>query len=106
MSALVFSLITCGQGHGEERADRVPPPQSFLQRLNPAGGWNPYGGGLLHWWNLDCFPRSGTPDDYCRKPLPRVCWPANPSFSTGAPPAIADPQHNGPRDGSKPKGEQ
>jgi hypothetical protein len=43
-------------------------------RLAPAGGWHPYGGGLLCWWPRHCFPCAGGPDDYCRKPLPRVCW--------------------------------
>ena len=44
----------------------------FLHRLGPVGGWNPDGGGLFHWWNPDCFVNPCTPDDYCRKPLPRL----------------------------------
>lgn len=42
----------------------------------PAGGWFPYGGGILSWWPRGrCFPCCGAPDDYCQKPLPCVCWP-------------------------------
>ena len=65
-----------------------PPEDEFLRRLSPVGGWHPYGGGLLHWWPRDCFPRCGGPDDYCRKPLPRVCWPPYPPYYIwGSPPA-------------------
>jgi hypothetical protein len=95
MLALVFTMITCGQAIAGEPVYGAPPQQSFLQRLSPVGGWNPYGGGLLHWWNRDCFPRDGAPDDYCRKPLPRTCWPADPSISSGWPPKIGKPQTNG-----------
>ncbi len=45
-----------------------PPPR--LQRWHPAGGWNPYGGGVLHWWNRSWYALCGTPDDYGRKPPP------------------------------------
>ena len=64
-----------------DRGPGEPRQQHFLQRLHPVGGWNPYGGGLLHWWNPHCFPcQCGGPDDYCRKPLPRVCWPPYPPY--------------------------
>jgi hypothetical protein len=56
----------------------APPEQgrSWLHRLGPAGGWHPYGGGLLHWWNPSWRPRCGAPDDYDRKPLPTLtCSP-------------------------------
>jgi hypothetical protein len=66
----------CGQG-------------SFLQRFHPAGGWDPYGGGLLHWWDPHCFPRCGGPDDYCRKKMPQVCWPPYPPYFQWGPPAAA-----------------
>jgi hypothetical protein len=47
-----------------------------LCRFGPAGGWNPDGRGLFHWWDRDCFTRPCTPDDYCRKPMPRLyCTP-------------------------------
>ncbi|HEX4130268.1 MAG TPA: hypothetical protein VHZ24_09505 [Pirellulales bacterium] len=49
-------------------------PSSLLQRFAPAGGWHPDGGRLLHWWNPCCFPHCGVPDDYCRKPMPCICW--------------------------------
>ena len=80
--AFVLVLLAGGRGLGGERGYCEPPQQRFLERLHPVGGWDPYGGGLLHWWNPHCFPRCGAPDDYCRKPLPRVCWPAYPSFYT------------------------
>jgi hypothetical protein len=88
MWALVFALIACGKGLGGEREHCEPPQQSFLQRLHPVGGWHPYGGGLLHWWDPHCFPRCGAPDDYCRKPLPTACWPAYPPFYSWGPPEI------------------
>src|SRR5262245_6850331 len=31
-------------------------------------------------WTQRCFPRSGCADDYCRRPLPRQCWPCYPTF--------------------------
>ena len=52
----------------------------------PQGGLYPYGGGLLNWWPRCCFPCCGVPDDYCRKPLPCVCWPMYPSYYTFGPP--------------------
>ena len=51
------------------------PQQSFLQRIHPVGGWHPYGGGLLRWWDPSCFPHCGGPDNYCLKSLPKLCWP-------------------------------
>ena len=103
MWVLVVSLIACGQGLGQERVNCEPAQQGFLQRLHPVGGWHPYGGGLLHWWNPDCFPDCGAPDDYCRKPLPRACWPAYPSYFTWGPPEICSPQRSDPGDCNKPR---
>jgi hypothetical protein len=86
--ALVLTLVASGQATGADRVRSDPGRQHFLERMHPVGGWNPDGGGLLHWWNPDCFPRCGAPDDYCRKPLPKVCWPAcRPPVRQGA---IAD----------------
>jgi len=51
----------------------------------PVGGWFRYGGGLLSWWPSCCFPSCGAPDDYCRKPLPNVCWPPYSADFTWAP---------------------
>ncbi|MDR3635917.1 MAG: hypothetical protein P4L84_19095 [Isosphaeraceae bacterium] len=59
-------------------AEGPPTSTHFLHRLGPAGGWNPDGGGLFHWWNPDCFPAPCTPDDYCRKPIPRPYCPPRP----------------------------
>src|SRR5689334_19786507 len=79
---LLLALVTTGQGVAGEPVRGCGPAcgydgtqQSFVQRIHPAGGWNPYGGGLLHWWDPSCYPHCGGPDDYCRKPLPRLCWP-------------------------------
>jgi len=83
----------------------APPEQgrSWLHRLGPAGGWHPYGGGLLHWWPSPCFPCGGAPDDYCRKPLPRVCWPPYPAYYQWGPPEVRHPQDgNCPRVCNKP----
>ena len=84
------------------RVGDEPPQQHFLQRLHPVGGWNPYGGGLLHWWNPHCFPCQTAPDDYCRKPLPRVCWPPYPPYYIWGPPEIGYPRNNGFQDCNKP----
>ena len=66
-----------------------PGPQ---ERRDPlVGGWQPYSGGLLHWWPRHCFPCAGAPDDYCRKPLPRMCWPPYPPYYTWGPPEGSSP---------------
>ena len=61
-------------------------PSAAFPALGPAGGCNPDGRGLFHWWNPDCFPRSCGPDNYCRKPMPNVCRPTPLSYDR------ADPQ--------------
>jgi hypothetical protein len=68
-----------------------PPQEHFLERLAPVGGCNPYGGGILCWWNPKAFPRGGAPDDYHHKPLPRVCWPPYPRFFQWGPPEVVNP---------------
>jgi hypothetical protein len=79
---LAISQLSCGG----EPAQFEPQPQQFRCRFTPIGGWNPYGGGLFHWWNPNCFPRPCGPDDYIRKPLPRVCYPArSPNHAPHAP---------------------
>ena len=90
-SAALFALIAAGWACGGEPPCGEPDPACFLQRLAPAGGWFPYGGGLLHWWPQHCFPRCGAPDDYCRKPLPRVCWPPDPPDYIWGPPEVGCP---------------
>jgi hypothetical protein len=72
------------------------PGEGFLQRVHPVGGWAPYGGGLLRWWPTGCFPCSTAPDDYCRKPLPRICWPASPPCSTWVATDASKPQSTAP----------
>jgi hypothetical protein len=73
-------------------ADCEVPNKPFLERVKPAGGWFPYPGGLIHWWPRDCFPCGGAPDDYCRKTLPKVCWPQYPCyFGWGTPERISCP---------------
>lgn len=95
---LVLTLVTCGQAIGGERGYSDPVRPHFLQRLRPAGGWHPDGDGLLHWWNSHCFPRGDAPDDYCRKPLPEVCWPPYPPYYIWGTPEIGYPRSNGFRD--------
>jgi len=93
IGALLFTLIASGQGLGGEPTSCEPGQPCFLQRVGPVGGWFPYGGGLLHWWNPHCFPRCGGPDDYCRKTLPPVCWPSYPPWYVWCPsaPVVAVP---------------
>jgi hypothetical protein len=80
IACTVFALTICQTSRGGEPAQSEPHPQQFRCRFAPAGGWNPYGGGLFHWWNPNCFPLPCGPDDYICKPLPRVCFrPPQPS---------------------------
>jgi hypothetical protein len=76
---VILSVASVGLHAGPPCCE--PPQNSILQRIAPVGGWDPYGGGLLRWWNPCCFPCSAAPDDYCRKPLPELCWPAIPQKS-------------------------
>jgi hypothetical protein len=94
--ALLLTLVPFGQGWGGEHDCCEPPQPGLLQRVAPVGGCDPYGGGLLHWWPRHCFPCGGAPDDYCRKPLPRVCWPAYPPYYIWGPPEARPRQGNGP----------
>jgi len=93
---ILLTLVWCGQGFGGEGGETDGQPRGhFFQRLRPAGGWTPYGGGVLHWWNPHCFPCETGPDDYCPKRLPRVCWPSYPPYYTWAPPEFGYPQRTG-----------
>ena len=87
IGALLLTLMGVGRIPGEEPPRCEPDGRCFLQRVAPAGGWFPYGGGLLRWWPAHCFPRDGGPDDYCRKKLPPVCWPPYPPYFVWGPPA-------------------
>jgi hypothetical protein len=85
-------VVALAAGVGGLRAEPpcCPPPEDcFAKRLGPVGGWHPYGGGLLHWWPKACFPHCGGPDDYCRKPLPCVCWPPYPPYYIWGPPDVS-----------------
>ena len=93
IGAALLPLIAAAWASGGEPPCSEPRP-AFLGQLGPAGGWCPYGGGLLSWWPRHCFPDCGRPDDYCRKPLPCVCWPAYPPYYIWAPPEICHPQDN------------
>jgi hypothetical protein len=98
---LVLTVVTCGQAIGGEHGHPDQDHQPFLQRFHPVGGWHPDGGGLWHWWNPHCFPRCGGPDDYCRKPPPKVCWPPYPPFYIGVPPQTPHPGSDDLRSGKK-----
>lgn len=80
MLPLVLCLVAGGTAQGGDSECCPPPQEHFWKRWHPVGGWNPYGGSLFHWWNPHCFPKCGGPDDYCRKPIPRVCWAQYPPF--------------------------
>jgi len=90
----LLALVAVDGAGGEEPPGTEPRPACSAWRLGPVGGWFPYGGGLLRWWPPHCFPRCGGPDDYCRKPLPRVCWPAYPPYYIWGPPEVRGPQDN------------
>ncbi len=87
----IAALVVAGVAGGEPQC--CPPGSScFVQRVRPVGGWFPYGGGLLRWWDPHCFPRCGGPDEYCRKPLPCVCWPPYPPYYIWGPPEVCPPR--------------
>jgi hypothetical protein len=96
IGAFLISLVMSGRGFGGEPPCGEPSPGRFLQGVGPAGGWDPYGGGLLHWWPAHCFPRCGGPDDYCRKKLPPVCWPPYPPWYIEGPPETCCPPRRAP----------
>jgi hypothetical protein len=92
---LLLLLMAAGRAPAGEHDGCPPPEPNFLDRFHPVEGWHPYGGGLVHWWDPHCFPRCGTPDDYCRKPLPHVCWPPYPPFYLWGTPSACGPQCHG-----------
>ena len=97
IGALLITLSAGGRGLGREPPCGASVQECFLERFHPVGGWHPYGGGLLHWWPSPCFPCGGAPDDYGRKPLPRVCWPSYPAYCQWGPPEIGCQPSNGSR---------
>jgi hypothetical protein len=61
--------------------------------LNLINVYRALGGGLLHWWDPACYPCYGGPDDYCRKSLPKLCWPGPyPSSYIWGPPETCCPR--------------
>jgi hypothetical protein len=74
---VIVAALVCPRGLNAEPCCRE---NCVAKPFGPAGGWHPYGGGLLNWWPRHCFPRCGAPDNYCRKPLPNVCWPPYPPY--------------------------
>jgi len=102
IGTLLVTLIGGGVGLRAEPPCCEPPQDCFLKRLCPVGGWNPYGGGLLHWW--PGFAHCGAPDDYCRKSLPRVCWPACSCYYIWVPAEICCPQCSDSRNGNQAQG--
>jgi hypothetical protein len=105
LATLALALIGGNRGLRAEPPCCEPPQESFLKRLGPVGGWCPYGGGLLHWWDPHWISHCGAPDDYCRKPLPTVCWPAYPPYYIWGPPEICFPQSECPRNCHNPHGQ-
>ena len=87
LGAILVVLASGGGARSGEPPCGEAPRAGFLRRIPPAGGWFPYGGGLVRWWPRHCFPCGGAPDDYCHKPLPPVCWPPYPPYFT---PGLSD----------------
>jgi hypothetical protein len=96
--AMALVLGTGGLTIAGDRLESRPAPPPFFHRVQPGGGWFPDRGGLWHWWNPHCFPRCGGPDDYRRKPCPRVCWPPYPPFYISGAPETHYPARAVPRD--------
>jgi hypothetical protein len=92
IAALVVASAALDRAQGGEPQCCDTTPLSWLKRWHPVGGWDPDGGGLLRWWNPHCFPCTGGPNDYCRKPLPCVCWPAYPPYFQWGTPAENTPR--------------
>jgi hypothetical protein len=103
--AVLGALIAATWACGGEPPCSEPGLACFLRRFGPAGGWCPYGGGLLNWWDPHCFPPCGGPNDYCRKSLPCVCWRAYPSYYIWGPPEVCCPQSNCRQAASAPPGD-
>ncbi len=61
IGAVVIALMASAAARGEHGVCDAPGPHC-LNKIRPAGGWNP-GGGLLHWWDPNCYPRWCGPDD-------------------------------------------
>ena len=86
IAAIILALAAGRLALAGDSPSCEPHRSCFLKSVAPVGGWFPHGGGLLHWWNPHCFPCYCGPNDYCRKPLPCLCWPAYPPFYVWGPP--------------------
>jgi hypothetical protein len=102
MGSAIVILTAVGWGLCAEPPCCEPARNCFVGGFAPAGGWHPYGGGLLRWWPQHCFPRCGAPDDYCRKPLPSVCWPPYPPYYVWGPPDTGCARESCPPTSGKP----
>lgn len=78
---LLFTIGIVAYTYASEPRECKSCQHGVVARCQPDGGWFPYGG-PLNWWPCCCYPHCGMPDDYCRKPLPCVCWPSYQSFYT------------------------
>ncbi len=95
IATLGVILLGVGRGMSAEPQSLETAGGSLLHRIAPVGGCFPYGGGVLRWWNGQCFPCVGAPDDYCRKPLPSVSWPAYPCYFRWGTPETGSPCPSG-----------
>lgn len=98
---IVLALVSCGRVIGGEGKPPEPTVRGSAYHFQPAGGWHPYGGGLWHWWDPRCLPCQAAADDYCRKPLPKLCWPSYPPYYGWGPPQMGYPGYDGFRDSRK-----
>jgi hypothetical protein len=89
---LLLVAGTAGRVYGADQPGCPPSEADWLKRIHPVGGWHPYGGGLICWWNPHCFPCACGPDDYCRKPLPNVCRQGYPWYYQWGPPEACPPR--------------
>jgi hypothetical protein len=104
IGALFLALAAGGAGPAADAGRCEPAEPCWLKRLHPVGGWDPYGGGLLHWWDPRCFPcGGGAPDDYCRKKLPDACRPPYPPYFQWGPPEVCPPKGKCPGGGCAPR---
>jgi len=101
IGTLGFVVMTGSLAQAGDHEYCPPPDGHFLHRVLPVGGCDP-GGGLFHWWDPHCFPRCCGPDTYCRKPIPKLCWPHYPPCYFGAPPEIGPPPSGTHGGGNKP----
>jgi len=91
IAVLLVVPPAAGRAAAEELGCCPPAEPRWVKRVAPVGGWHPYWGGLLSWWDPHCFPRCGSVDDYHRKCPPPVCWPPYPAYFSPAAPEPCRP---------------